>query len=208
MIYFKKNDNNIEKYKINFNKEEIIELKKKIIDDCSFIKHNEYKSDYSPRFTSEIIKNFRCISTGETKEYFEETRNIYLYIFDEYKPPYLVDLIDQLLNGDSNAINKILNYDISCETNIDDQINIVNQEINEISYEDISKKKDKIKELEDLLKDKKLNMNQKNIEPYYKRLMELINFDLIDSISISELEKIESFFEMENKPFIKEFKIN
>lgn len=60
MIYFRKNDKVIEKYQVDFNKEEIEKLKKEIIDNC-FIKHKEYESDYQPRFTDEIIKNFTYI---------------------------------------------------------------------------------------------------------------------------------------------------
>ena len=87
MIYFKKNDELIEKYQIIFNKEKVEKLKSEIINNCSFITHEEYESDYSPRFTDEIIRNFKCSLTGKKKDYFEETRDIYLYSYDEYKPP-------------------------------------------------------------------------------------------------------------------------
>ena len=58
MFYFRKDGEVIEKYQVSFDKEEIEKLKKKIINNCSFIKHEEYESDYSPRFTDEIIRNF------------------------------------------------------------------------------------------------------------------------------------------------------
>lgn len=97
MLYFRKNDEVIEKYQIDFNKEEVETLKEKIINNCSFIKHEEYESDHLPRFTGKIIKNYIHTYTGKEKNYFEETRDIYLYSYDEYKPPYLVELINQLL---------------------------------------------------------------------------------------------------------------
>ncbi len=197
MIYFRKNDEVIEKYQVSFDKEEIEKLKKKIINNCSFIKHEEYESDYSPRFTDEIIRNFTYTPTGKVKEYFEETRDIYRYSYDEYKPPYLVELINQLLNGNSKAIDKILNYDISTKSTIDDRIDLANQEFNKIAPEDIIKKKEKLKELEDLLKTKKLNKNQQSIDIYYNQLIGLIKFDLVDSLSISELGRIESFLEID-----------
>ena len=99
MIYFRKNDEVIEKYQVDFDKEEIEKLKKEIINNCSFIQHEEYESDYSPRFTDEIIRNFTYTPIEKEKEYFEETRDIYRYSYDEYKPPYLVKLINQLLNN-------------------------------------------------------------------------------------------------------------
>ena len=217
MLYFRKNDEEIEKYQVNFDKEEIEKLKKEIINNCSFIKHEEYESDYSPRFTNEIIRNYISTSTGKKHEYFEETRNIYRYSYDEYKPPYLVELINQLLNGDSKAIDEILNYDISTKSTIDDRINLVNQEFIKINPENIAKRKEKLKELEELLKAKELNKGQQSIELYYSQLIELIKFNLIDSLAISELSRIESFFEIhlsskveisnsKEKPFVKSLK--
>ena len=219
MIYFRKNDEVIEKYQVDFDKEEIEKLKKEIINNCSFIQHEEYESDYSPRFTDEIIRNFTYTPTGKEKEYFEETRDIYRYSYDEYKPPYLVKLINQLLNGNSKAIDEILNYDISTKSSIDDRINLANQEFSKIAPEDITKKKEKLKELEeleDLLKAKELNKNQQSIDAYYNQLIGLIKFDLVDSLSISELGRIESFLEIKlsgveisnskGKPFVKSLK--
>ena len=217
MLYFRKNDEVIEKYQVSFDKEEIEKLKKKIINNCSFIQHEEYESDYSPRFTDEIIRNFTYTPTGKEKEYFEETRDIYRYSYDEYKPPYLVELINQLLNGNSKTIDKILNYDISTKSTIDDRIDLANQEFNKIAPEDITKKKEKIKELEDLLKAKELNTKQQSIDIYYNQLIGLIKFDLVDLLSISELGRIESFLEIDlssrveisnskEKPFVKSLK--
>ena len=61
MIYYKRNGEVIEKYQIDFDKEEIEELKNQIINNCSYIRQVEYDSDYSPRFTNEIIRNFMNI---------------------------------------------------------------------------------------------------------------------------------------------------
>lgn len=207
MLYFRKNDEVIEKYQIDFNKEEVETLKEKIINNCSFIKHEEYESDHLPRFTGKIIKNYIHTYTGKEKNYFEETRDIYLYSYDEYNPPYLVELINQLLNGNSKAIDEILNYDISTKSTIDYRIDLVNKEFNKIDTKDISKKKEKLKELEELLKEKELNKGQQSIESYYNQLIELIKFNLIDSLPISELDRIESFLEIDlfNKVEISNF---
>lgn len=196
MLYFKKNGDLIEKYQVSFDGKEIERLKIEIINNCSFIKHKEYKSDYSPRFTDEsLIRNLQSTYVGE-KEYFEETRDVYLYSYDEYIPPYLVELINRLLEHDSKAIDEIFNYDISTKTSIDDRINSVNQELIKTNPEDITQKKAKLKELEDLLKAKELNKGQQSIDLYYNQLMGLIKFDLVDSLSISELSRIESFLEI------------
>ena len=189
MFYFRKNGEVIVKYQVHFDKDEIVKLKEKIINNCSFIEYKVYVSDYEPRFTNEIIRNFTCTPTGRKKEYFEETRDLYQYSYDEYKPPYLVELINQLLNGDSKAIDNILNYDISTKSTLDDKINLANKEFNKIAPEDISKKKEK-------LKAKELNKKQQSIDLYYAQLIGLIKFDLIDLLPINELVKIETFLEI------------
>ncbi|MBQ9182038.1 MAG: hypothetical protein IJ134_05355 [Bacilli bacterium] len=196
MIYFRNNDDIIEKYQIDFDKDELEKLKNEIINNCSFIEHVEYASDFPPRFTNKIIKNYTYTRTGEQKEYFEEVRDIYLYSYDEYKPPYLVELINQLLNDNSKAIDQIINYDTTTKPNIDDRINLINQEFNKIAPEDITKKEEKLNELKDLLKSKELNKNQQGIELYYDKLIELIQFNFVDSLSIDEFSKIESFFKV------------
>lgn len=197
MIYFKRNEDIIEKYRVTFDKEKIKEVRNEIINNCSFIKHHEYESDYGPRFTKEdIIKNFKHTNTGKKKEYFEETRDIDLFSYDEYIPPHLVDIIDQLLNGKAKAINKIFRYDISDKSTIDDKINAVNQEIIEIAPENIEERKEKLVELEELLKVKELNKNQKDIEIYYNELINLISFELIDTLLVNDLKRVEDFLEL------------
>lgn len=216
MIYFKKNNDVLEKYQVSFDRDEIEKLKQEIIDKCSFITHREYESDYSPRFDkNEIIRNFSYISTGKEKEYFEETREIYLYSYDEYEVPYLVKLINELLSGETKAIDKILNYgSFIHEKTIDEKILYLNQEFNDIDLENITKRINKLKEIEELLKSKELNKNQQSIEIYYNQLLKLIRFKLIDLVSISDIEKVESFFDIKlsneedlnEKPYTKSLK--
>ena len=214
MLYFRKNDDVIEKYQMDFDKEKIKKLKQEIINNCSLIKHIEYESDYTPILSNEIVKNFTYTRTGKEREYFEETRDIYHYSYDRYEPPYLVELINQLLNDNSKVIDQILNYEISSESTIDDSIELAYKEFKEIDPENVTKKAEKLKELEDLLKAKNYNINQQNIDLYYKELIELIKFNLIDSLPINELNKIESFLEInlsseveisdsDKKPFVK-----
>ena len=216
MLYFRKNDDVIEKYQVNFDKEKIKKLKQEIINNCSFITHIECESDYTPILSNEIVRNFTYTPTGKEREYFEETRDIYHYSYDRYEPPYLVALINQLLllNDNSKVIDQILNYEIASKSTIDDKIELAYKEFKEIDPENATKKAEKLKELENLLKAKKLNINQQNIDLYYNQLIELIKFNLIDSLPINELNKIESFLEINlsseveisdsnKKPFVK-----
>ncbi len=195
MVYLKRNNDVVEKYKVDFDKERIEKLKNEIVNKCSFIEHKEYESDSYISIDVNTVKNFMCNLIGK-KEYFEEVRDVYFYQYDEYNPPYLVELINRLLKDDSSAIEEILNYDISHELSIDDKIALVNKEFIKIDSKDITKRKEKLKEIERLLKVQELNKDQQNIEFYYDQLIGLINFDLIDSISISKISRVESFLEI------------
>ena len=197
MFYYKKNDDTIEKYQVNFNKDEIKKLCDLIIDDCSSIKHYEYDNDYGIGLSSGIVKNLVTTNTGRVKEYDVEVRSIYHFSYDLYTPPHLVSLIYGLLNNDPQDLYEILNYTIEdTKSSIEQKIISLSQEFNKIDIEDISKKKEKLKELEKLLKLKELNKNQKDIESYYNKLLSLIEFKLIDSISISEINRIEEFLKI------------
>lgn len=196
MIYLKRNNDVVEKYKVAFDKEQIEKLKNEIVNNCSFIEHKEYESDSSSiSIDVNTVKNFTYNLIGK-KEYFEEVKDVYFYQYDEYNPPYLVELINRLLKDDASAIEEILNYDISHELSIDDKIALVNKEFIKIDSKDITKRKEKLKEIERLLKVQELNKDQQSIEFYYNQLIGLINFDLIDSISISKISRVESFLEI------------
>ena len=195
MIYFIKNNDVIEKYQIDFNKKEIEKLRDAIIDNCSYIEHKEYYCDHLPRCTNKITKNYKFEFTNDFVEYFEERREAVFVSYDEYNAPELVNLINRLLENDSRVLQQIFNYDISTNIPIDDKIDSINKEFFEIDIKDIEKKKAKLYELEKLLKIQELNKNQQGIKQYYNQLIELIKIKLIDSISVSELERMESFLE-------------
>ena len=196
MIYLKRNNDVVEKYKVAFDKEQIEKLKNEIVNNWSFIEHKEYESDSSSiSIDVNTVKNFTYNLIGK-KEYFEEVKDVYFYQYDEYNPPYLVELINRLLKDDASAIEEILDYDISHELSIDDKIALVNKEFIEIDPKDITKRKEKLKEIERLLKEQELNKDQQSVSLYYDKLIGLINFDLIDSISISKLSRVESFLEI------------
>lgn len=196
MIYLKRNNDVVEKYKVAFDKEQIEKLKNEIVNNCSFIEHKEYESDSSSiSIDVNTVKNFTYNLIGK-KEYFEEVKDVYFYQYDEYNPPYLVELINRLLKDDASAIEEILDYDISHELSIDDKIALVNKEFIEIDPKDITKRKEKLKEIERLLKEQELNKDQQSVSLYYDKLIGLINFDLMDSISISKLSRVESFLEI------------
>ena len=193
MIYFKKCDDIINKYNIVFDKEKMNDLKNKIINDCSYIKHVEYTGEYEPRFKDvSLIRNYDCTFVRK-EEYTYEVRDVYHYEYDEYKPPKLVLLIDRLLNDDITAIDMIVDYNITNEYSIVDEAYKLKEEI-EKEKDVTEEKKELLKQLE---KDRIVNKNQKNIAPYYIELLEMITYELVDYLSVNDINKIESFLEVD-----------
>ncbi len=196
MIYFKKNDKEIKKYEVSFDRKKVEKLKKEIIDKCSLIEHKEYESDYAP-YDYTYIKNFaEPVAVGEM-EYDTEIRTVYLYSYDLIIPPQLVKLIDRLLNGSESALDDIKNYDTSIKDELGEQIKKKSEEFDNIPNENIKERLAKLEEINELLKKQKLNINCQPIEPYYNRLLALITEELVDSIPLQDVERVESFLNVD-----------
>ena len=195
MIYFKKNNEYLEKYEVTYDKEKVEQLKQRIIFECSRVEHREYCSDYGSCIRDrKLVKNFRAVIVGE-KEYWEETRDIYKYTYDEYVPSDLVNHIDGLLNNVSSSIDNIFNYNFKNDKSIDEVINEAMITFNNIDPERLFQKQQQLKYINNLLESKRVNDTQKDIKPYYKELITLINFELIDKILINDVNKVYLFLD-------------
>ena len=221
MFYFSKNGETIKKYQVNFDKEEIEKIKSKIINNCSRRTHVIRESTLAPNELvnnplSENISYLEMKNTGRTISYSDtsEDKTLYEYDYILVTYPQLVSLIDRLLNGDETAFYDIMDYKIEYPTNYNELLREEykdTKKLADISLEEVIKKAENI---EGLKEEKELNKNQQSTDAYYNQLLRLIKLDLIDSLSISELEKVESFFnvnlssevELENtkgSPFVK-----
>ena len=193
MKYYNLKDDVIEKYNVTFDTKEIKKIKNEIINNCSDIVHMNYFSDYSPSFSkSDIIRNYQERRTGEVKEYFEETRFICEYSYDRYAPPYLVNLLNDLLKG-KNVLEDILTYKDIDSLPIDIKIEKKEKEIKNIDDKNTKIKIEKLKEYEKLLELKKLNENQKSLSMYYDKLISLFKFELEDTLKIEEVKRVQQF---------------
>ena len=196
MKYYNLKDDVIEKYNVTFDIKEIEKIKNEIINNCSDIEHKKYFSDYCPSFSkNDIIRNYKERRTGEIKEYFEETRFIYEYSYDRYVPPYLVNLLNDLLKGE-NVLEDVLTYKVPDKLSIDVKIEEKEKELKDTDDKNTKVKIEKLKEYENLLELKKLNENQKPLSMYYDKLVSLFKFELEDILNIEELKKVESFMEV------------
>ena len=206
MFYFKVEKEVVLKYQVNFNREEIEKLRENIIHNCSHIVHREYYNTCPPNFTDKsLIFNFKSTFAFE-KEYFEETKDVYLYTFDEYEVPYLIKLINRLLKEDATVLEEILNYKVEDKASLEEQINFVNQEY--LKADNVFKRQEKLKELESLLSQKNLNKNQQSTYIYYQKLLSLIKFELIDTLPLDYIQRVEDFYAKGPKVLSKALKKN
>ena len=202
MFYFVKKDNRIEKYKVTFDKEAITKLRVEIINKCSEIEHYDYLDTDGPTYHDDFlrIRNLERVKVGkrEYNDFYSEDENLYHYTYDRYEFPYLINLIDMLFYNNIHALNMILNPDFTLEPEpFDKRIKDLNKKANRISNTKTKEKIAILEELEELIAKSKLNINQKPVKEYYTKVQELITLELVDTIDISELEKIKNFFSIE-----------
>ncbi len=98
MYYFKYTDTNIEKYVVYFNRDELTNLRHKVITNCSEMTHREIDS-VEELSNNSRIRNLKRSNNGDT----------YHYSYDEYIYPRLVSIIDRLLRNDDKVIDTIAN---------------------------------------------------------------------------------------------------
>ena len=200
MYYFIDKKETIEKYSVSFSKEELEKLKIEIINNCSEIEHHEYEGTHGPnKFDYLRIRNYkeRFVRIQESRDSLQwPDQRVYHYSYDEYKFPELVSTIDELLNGNVLVLDTIFNTnpESKIET-IDERIRKASVELDAIDNLKITKKREKLDELQKLIELKKLNEKQKSVVPYYARLRELITLDLVDTITKEEIERVNQFFE-------------
>lgn len=188
----------INKYLVEFDKTKLKSLRFEIISDCSEITHYSYEDKTGPDASDYLrIRNYRAKKIGqvETSREFNETADVYHFSYDKFEFPYLITLIDNLQNGSKEAVEQIMNPDYSLEKpSVEAKIEKLSTEIDTINNLEAKKKIEKLKELEGLLEKLEINKMQKPVMPYYKKVQELINIKLVDSISMDEFQRIQNFF--------------
>ena len=214
MYYYDIEDFEIVKYEVELNIEKLNLLKIQIVNECSEIVHKSYETvNPSSHFNQSYIKNYLAQKT-EKKD--ENNNDIYLISYDLYNVPYLVTLIDSLLNGNTSVINEIQNYKecFSIENSeICDTYNTLLNELNSVedikiygvqeNMEDKSKRKDLLKQMEELLtkyqSERKVSYDAKKIEKYRERVLNCIDFKLVKRISLKKFIEVINFFEHSSK---------
>ena len=156
--------------------------------DCSY-------SIYFAPFFVEFIRNFINNQDSAVETMFKKE-----FSFIEYFPTVeekIKVLKDKLMKHQRELIekrkNKIEELNKLCD-NIDDNSNNIIEGIESLHIEDNKAMKSIEWELAQYMEIRDLNRNQKPIGPYVEELLSLIQFRLADTIQLSEIERINSFF--------------
>ena len=110
----------------------------------------------------------------------------------------LAQLIDRLLNGDSEALGLIFNYQIEKISSYQDDITALSEKIDEVSNLEVKTKKELLEKMERLINVAKINNNQKTTGEYYLKLLDLFRLELVDVISLESISRIINFLEDES----------
>lgn len=214
MYYIEQENDELVKYEVIINKEELDNIKYEVIQNCGEITHHCFKSDYAPRDLDFYhIFNYSYTYVGQ-KEYFEETRDVYQYEYDEHSDTRLVTLIDQLLEGDLSILPELKNPGKQEEKTdtIGEEIKkkleqLLLLDTKEISTWQLEKVK---KELEKYQTNEKLNRDRLSDLGYYPQVLACIDMKEVSRKTLDELIKIEELMNQVNfllqqiKPFFQE----
>ena len=199
MYYIEETDDELIKYEVEINEENLIELREKIINNCSNIIHHRYQYESELDFNMPkgiYFKNYHSRKIEEPKDYFET----YVIEYDEYMPTPLVNYIDYLLNGYAQIISLLKDYSLSCNP-----ILLVKQREIELKATlrrclteplekiEIQALKESINSLEALKEERELNKNQVNDKIYYDDVMKCITLTEVDRMDKAAIRRVEEF---------------
>ena len=181
MIYFVDEGKKRKKYEIVVDTNGLEKLKVEIINNCSMIIHHDCNTTETPNYYDILrIRNYSDEKIGiyESNDFYASRETLYHVIYDEYKYPYLIELIDRLLNNDEEALDEILNPNFEKE---------------QISISEIGAKREILEKLSQLYKLKELNKNQISVIGYYSKVKNFIKLKLIDDIDIELINRVNKF---------------
>ena len=208
MYYYKKEGKNIIKYDVIIDKEKLTKLRYEIIERCSHIKHVkdiETRGMVSFRTNKTILDHIRnysekYVGIREYNDFYSIPEDEYLVEYDYYKHPHLIQLIDDLLNGNTNSIEKITKYKEEIEDHekdiLEEQQEILKKlnsmtEINKQKQIDLLNKNQE--KLLEYCKEKELNKNQVSSNEYKNRVLSCITLNQKEIISYKMVLKVMKF---------------
>lgn len=206
MHYYKKKGKDIIKYEVIIDIEKLNKIRFQVINNCSHIEHitNSVTDRMRPdEFDYEHIRNYneKYIGVIEYNDFYSSPEDAYEVEYDYYNHPQLVKYIDNLLNGDTSAIEEI--------QKVKDEVIDREQELLEEQQKIISKlnsmtEKNKEKQIyllnenqEKLLeyyKEKELNKNQVPSSRYKSKVLSCIELKQLEVIPYKTVLEVMKFF--------------
>lgn len=207
MYYIEQIEDELVKYEVKLDQEQLKNIKIEIINNCSEIIHIK---EIGNRPTNEIndtlhIREFKrkFLYTKEYNDFYMPDEDIYEFDYYEYKDTTLVNLINRLLSGNTNVI---LNLKNPKENN---QLNNKTQEIEENTKKLLSnidkvnpQQLEELKtQLEKYLEYKELNSDRKSDLDYYPEVLDCITLEERDRIKIETLEQFNHLYQVSSTFF-------
>ena len=122
MEYICINNETIEKYEVTYDTQKLLQLRKDIINNSSYITHEVKQTISNPIICQPYGKEYKGVSKRIIgwKNVCGEDKPIYEYQYNVYKYPMLVFYIDDLMQGDISSLinerspfNRLFKYSIA-----------------------------------------------------------------------------------------------
>ena len=111
MIYYEVEKEEIIKYEVTINKEELEKIKNQVKQQHTEVTHIVKNSAVEPKaLPGQMIKNLQKKYLFTITLDLETERDVYEFQYDSYMETSLVFLIDSLLEGNTNAIQEIKQF--------------------------------------------------------------------------------------------------
>lgn len=197
MKQFIEKDNVVEKYDVKVDEFKLQELRLEIINDCSEIIHHDYYGNEGPEHYDFLkIRNLK----EQKMNHSSHKSPIYHITYDEYIFPYLVNIIDHILQEDDDIIDELVHPNYTKEESY--IMNRKKEIIMDLFVNDdveFSRKEKGLAEYKKLLDSEKLNSNRKDIKPYYQQVANCITFILESVMEKEQIDEVLQFLELKNK---------
>lgn len=180
-------DNCIVKYKVNFNREKVLKIKKDILENCVHFKNRRITTSVPEAFEidDKYIINSK-VGTGINPKLY--SLNYYEIVY-----PNIIKLIDRLLNGDATSVIEIEAYKDERE-DIKNKIDKTFDEFYKIDSTDKKSLKYKINEINYLIEEAGINEHERKVDEYVNELIDSIKLTEMDRISIRKANLYFDFF--------------
>ncbi len=172
------------KYKVEFDEEKILGIRKEILMNCCLLKRKKITTGVPEAF--EVNPNYIINNKDEF--------NKGLFSLDCYEVVYpnILKLIDRLLNGDASAVVEIESYVDEREYPKDKLDRLFNEfdRMSSLNKKAVQRKINEIKEEIDIVS---INEKEQRVDKYLSNLKDSIKLTLVDKMSYREMYRFFNF---------------